>query len=151
MFAPMHTLALIAALVSTHSWNTTCVMTQADGKSGYTIDSAVFQTIASPTNHLSYTLKVNITRNWYSDSQCSTSSDTSVIEDGTVTIGEALSNSSFSNVPETAFEADWATAGSTQLGAIAIANDKTSIRTATTSFGSMRNTMLSLFRYYPEN
>ena len=148
----MNTLAILTALISAHSWSTTCVMTQTDGMQGYAIDTAVFQkdpatapTTTTPAN----TINVAITRAWYKDSGCSVLSEAKIIQAGTVTLGEAISTSTFAtSTPESMIAADWTSGGNTQLGALAIANDLKSIRTVTTSLGTSRNTMLSLFRFF---
>jgi len=144
----MNTLAILTALISAHSWSTTCVMTQADGMQGYAIDTAVFQKDSATTTPAN-TLNVAVTRAWYKDSGCANLSEAKVIQAGTVSLGDAITTSSFaSTTPETTIAADWTTTVGTQLGALAMANDQKSIRTVTGSLGTSRNTMLSLFRFF---
>ena len=142
----MNILTLIALLTGSN-WSTTCVMTQADGLQGYTIDSAAF---SKGTADASSTLNVSLTRVWYKDQNCTEVNGEKSAQSGTVTIGNPVQTMTFpGSVPETILAADWKLGEqTTQLGAIAIAQDGKSIRTATTSFGSSRNTMLSLFRYF---
>jgi len=142
----MNILTLIALLAGSN-WSTTCVMTQANGLQGYTIDSAVF---TKGTADATSTLNVSLTRVWYKDQNCTDVNGEKSAQSGTVTIGNPIDTMTFpGSVPEDILAADWNLGEQvTQLGAIAVAKDGKSIRTVTNSFGSSRNTMLSLFRYF---
>ena len=137
----MNILVLLNLLVSSN-WSSTCIMTQSDDLQGYTIDTTTFSKAEE--------LNVSITRTWYQDQNCTHPIGNKSYTQGTVTLGEAIQTSSFpSSTSEYVFAADWKLGTTaTQLGAIAISSDGKSIRTATTSFGNQRNTMLSLFRYF---
>lgn len=142
----MTILALLAVLAGSN-WSTTCVMTQADGLQGYTIDSAAFKKASTEAKD---TLDVTFTRTWFKDEKCAQSMGTTNVQTGTVMISNSLETIAFPGpASEDLFAADWTMNGArTQLGAIAISTDRKSIRTATTSFGGARNTMLSLFKYF---
>lgn len=129
----MNILAFLTVLYSSQ-WSTNCVMTQADGVQGYTIDQVVFEKNDELKNP-----KVTLTRTWFQDEQCS------VKKSSTVQTGSAGIRN---KINENTFEADWTIDQKIQLGVIAIADDNKSIRMATTSFGNMRNTMPSLFSYF---
>jgi len=141
----MTILALIATLLGSQ-WSTTCVMTQSDNLQGYTIDTLTFQSDASNSK----SLELSSTRIWFKDENCTEALGAKSTVKGSVTIGNSLESMTFPGAPsEDIFAADWKLGTQAmQMGSIGIANDGKSIRTATTSFGSTRNTMLSLFRYF---
>jgi hypothetical protein len=143
----MNILTLITLLASSN-WTTTCVMTQADGLQGYTIDTVAFQKASADK-----VLDVAMTRVWYKNDQCSDLLGAKSTIKGTVALSAlelAAGTMSFpASVAEDNFAADWTMDNKpTQLGEIAVASDGKSIRMATTSFGNTRNTMLSLIRYF---
>jgi hypothetical protein len=129
----MSILALMTALLGSN-WSTTCIMTQSNGLQGYTIDQVSFE--KNPTNK---NLETTFTRTWFEDQNCSVEKSAST-EKASLTVG--------SRINPTTFEADWNFNQKLELGAIAVSEDGKSLRMATTSFGSSRNTMLSLFSYF---
>lgn len=137
----MSILSLLSILFAAQDWSTTCVMTQADGLQGYTIDQVIFtQDHHSPSD--SKLIEVTFSRTWFEDAGCTKAKNTTT-QNAELLIGSRISQAMNQNT----FEADWTINGKTQLGAISVSDDGKSLRTATTSFGSLRNTMLSLFSY----
>lgn len=138
----MTILTILTALLGSQ-WSTTCVMTQADQQQGYVVDSVQF-TKDTSEEIKSNELNVSFTRTWYKDERCTEAKGVKTTTTGKVSIGSRMNDSTF--------EADWTMNSSannaTQLGAIALDTGDHSIRMATTSFGTSRNTMLSLFKYF---
>jgi hypothetical protein len=139
--ALMNILAIIAVLTGSN-FSTLCTQTQVNGKSGYVIETLSFNQTSSDERA---PLNLTVTRSWFSDEKCAsevTSEDKLGMQ---VSLGEEIKNV-FGTENEIVLEANYSSTVKTELGALSISKDQSSVRIAR-GFGNFRNTMLSVINY----
>ena len=128
-------------------------MTQDNGTSGYTRDQIAFTGSTTAP-------EVDFTRNWYSDDQCSKSMNKQTTEIRYADFGAPVQVMKMPGDTFETYEANWKHSKSDvvpELGAIAVdvtydsAHNAQQVKTVRIArgFGTMRNTMVSLFNYLP--
>jgi hypothetical protein len=121
----MNEIALLIAFLAGHTFNTDCVQTQDNGKSGYAVDSLSF-TGGGKTdeNELLYSL----TRRMYADSQCAGEVAFEKAQGGRVKFGPDSETFFWPAPGEKRFDAEWSSEAGKTKGSIGIQREKNEVR-----------------------